>query len=240
MILKGDFNKCYNNTILGEGGHGCLIIPTRPEPQKWWAKHAFLEVQNPNSVFQDNLVEVIAYRHDPLPDNKDIRNNLELEGKPLLMELIQKAKSKRFPVVNGYGAYTVDDPDWTAGADWEPQSIGIKLEINAEVARSWELAATAGNKLSIPLPRKIRESNLNDVSKNRLQALFDTCWTKAEIAARRVAIRKRNEQDEGTAVYITQDKEVRRLHQQANARLEKRAGEVLAGSELTLFYQIMN
>lgn len=239
MILKGDFNQCYNNTILGEDGHGCLIIPTRPEPQKWWAKHEFLEVQNSNSAFRDNLVEVIAYRHDPLPDNQDIANNRELAGDKVLKKLIQLAQDKRFVPSGKVGAYVEGEPVWTAGADWAPPSLGIELKINAEVARSWQLASAAGQKQSIPLPRTIRESSLSSVSKSKLQNLFDACWSREEISIRRAAIQSRTSQPKGSATYNEQDQVVRQLHRQANERLKARAGEVLSGSELTLFHEIV-
>ncbi len=239
MILKGDFNKCYNNTILGDNGHGCLIIPTRPEPQKWWAKHAFLDVQNANSVFRDNLVEVVVYRHDPLPDGSGITNNRELAGQPQMQELIQRASEMVFVPTGDVGAYVSGEPNWSAGADWEPPAIGINITINAEVARSWELPAARSTQKSIPLPRKIRESGLNPVSKSQLQILFDTCWTPQEIADRKDAIQKRNSYSEDSSEFKKLNELVVKLHQQANTRLEERAGEVLAGSEMTLFYEIV-
>jgi hypothetical protein len=240
MILKGDFNHCYNNTVLGEDGHGCLIIPTRAEPQKWWAKHAFLDVQNANSTFRDNLVETIAYRHDPLPQNTNIANNKELADQLVLKKLIEQAQKRNFLPFGKVGAYVQGEPIWTAGADWQPPETGIELKINAEVARSWQLASSANKKQSIPLPRKLRESSLSAVSKKKLQALFDTCWSEKAVSARREAIQIRNKSEEDSTVYNVQDQIVRKLHQQANARLEERAGEALAGSELALFYEIVN
>lgn len=240
MILKGDFNKCTNNTILGEDGHGCLIIPTRAEPRKWWAKHEFLDVQNANSEFSDNLVEVISYRHDPLPGNDRITNNHELAGKAVLGELILQAETKQFAPIGKVGAYVEGEPVWTAGASWQPPSLGIQIEIKAEVARSWQLATASGKQASIPLPRKIRESLLSEVSKSKLQQLFDSCWTRDEVAMRRAAIQVRNNSSEGSTEYRQQDELVRQLHRQANVRLEERAGEVLSGSELAYFLEVID
>lgn len=162
MIVKGDFNRCYNNTILGSDGHGCLIIPTRAEPRKWWAKYKFLDVQNSNSIFCNNLVEVVAYRHDPLPDNKDISHNIELQGDPVLKQMIAASERQEFlpprsvalvdagrmvpgsnvPITGkapDIGAYEFGGETWRPGADWQDPSIGVELLIDAEVARSWAL-----------------------------------------------------------------------------------------------------
>ena len=263
MILKGDFNKCYNNTVVGVNGHGCLIIPTRPEPEKWWAKAEFLEVQNMNSVFCNNLVESIVYRNDPLPDGHSISHNVELAGSPVLAAFLEAVDARDFARAGGLvaglirdsgrfvegvdipftgqkpdsGAYQLDGDIWIAGADWSPPGLGFELQVNAEVARSWQLPVSSST-TPVPLPGIIRESQLSPASLKKLQALFDTCWSAEEVRVRREAIRERNALSDDSPEYRKYQGEVSRLHQQANDRLKKRAGEVLAGSELNRFHEI--
>lgn len=242
MILKGDFNKCYNNTILGEGGHGCLIIPTRAEPRKWWAKHAFLDVQNANSAFANNLVESLIYRHDPLPDNKRITNNVELEKTSLLKRFLEAASDQSFQsladeVGAKVGAYVAGEKAWTPGADWNPLSIGIHLPIQAEVAHS--RVSVSANKPAVRLPKFLLESRLSPVSKTKLQDLYNDCWTPEEIGTRKSLIRQRAKLSKDSEEYKNLQTQVISMHQTAKNRLRDRAGEVLAGSELTLFHEIV-
>ncbi|VGO23145.1 right-handed parallel beta-helix repeat-containing protein [Pontiella sulfatireligans] len=243
MIVKGDFNTCYNNTILGSDGHGCLIIPTRPEPRKWWAKNKFLDVQNLNSVFCSNLVETISYRYDPLPGDQ-VHSNVEFAGLPFKDRLISFGGARSFnpewikELDSNIGAYESGVEPWRAGADWQAPSIGIELSINAEVARGWRLDAPQRAPV-VRLSAKLLNSKLSAVSLNKLQQLYSECWTPKEAATRKTAIRKRGEYEAGSAEYKALHAQVVGLHRAANECLQERAGEVLAGSELTLFYEVM-
>jgi hypothetical protein len=240
MIVKGDFNACYNNTIIGADGHGCLIIPTRPEPRKWWSRTEFLDRQNANSMFCSNLVETIVYRHEPLPETSVFTNNVELAGNGAFEQHLAAPAQRNFRpgtgsplIARGTGAYESSGEYWTPGADWKDPSIGIELAINAEVARSWQIA---GRPPSVRLPKRILESSLSPLSKSKLQSLFDTCWTPEEINNRKKLIeRRRNHPEESEQL----QKEIVELHRQANERLKERAGDVLSGSELTLFLHAM-
>lgn len=126
---------------------------------------------------------------------------------------------------------------WTAGADWKNDPIGIDFVINATPARSWEIAGKS-KKSSIQLPARIRNSNLSKLSKTKLQDLYDDCWTGAEVETRKKLIYQKNQLPDGSAKQKMLQKKVAALHRQVNDRLRERAGEVLAGSELTLFLEI--
>ena len=141
LIIKGDNNKVFNNTILGEGKDGILLIPTRTEPQKWWTPNPLLQIQNVNSLFYNNAVATIGYRHDPLPPSDNLTHNLELTPAQQMQYLMDPAGFDFRPkagsplidagrVVPGYtdgyvgaapdlGAYEFGGKRWTAGADWE-------------------------------------------------------------------------------------------------------------------------
>ncbi|MBK1879899.1 right-handed parallel beta-helix repeat-containing protein [Pelagicoccus mobilis] len=64
VIVKGDLNQVYNNTIFHLTKRGSLVMPTRQEPKKWWTKHEILEVQNRDSNFHNNAADIIAWRND--------------------------------------------------------------------------------------------------------------------------------------------------------------------------------
>jgi hypothetical protein len=130
-------------------------------------------------------------------------------------------------------AYEYGKPSWRAGAlRAAPQDIVLPIE--AEVARSWKLSQSG--QPSVPLPRKFSDSELSDASKNKLQSLYDLCWTPDELDRRRIAIQQRGEP--GSADYGRYHQVVRDLHRKAYQRLVERAAEVLSGSELERFYSI--
>ena len=103
IIVKGDDNKVFNNTVFNVGppataggqarGGNALLIPTRAEPKKPWRfQHPLLEVQNANSLYLNNAVGNIGWRKDPLPKSERITNNLELGGKSILAWLVDPGK----------------------------------------------------------------------------------------------------------------------------------------------------
>lgn len=93
MIVKGDFNQVYNNTIFHITEAGSLIMPVREEPKKWWTRNEILKQQNKNSIFINNTADIIAWRNKiKTPDI--FKNNL------FLLELTQRqlknAKPSKF------------------------------------------------------------------------------------------------------------------------------------------------
>lgn len=233
MILKGEDNECYNNTIIGSNGHGCLIIPTRAEPRKWWSKTEFLDRQNTRSAFRSNLVETITYRYEPLPQNRKIAGNMESRTVGQLLKNPAKRDFRPLTPIHA-GAYEYGKPAWKAGADWKDEPIGIDFIINAAPARSWEIESQPKD-ISIPLPARIKNSNLSDLSKSKLQELYDDCWTTREIKTRKKLIYEKNQLPNGSSEQKALQTKVVDLHRLAGDRLRERAGNVLAGSELKLF-----
>ncbi|MHC4982593.1 MAG: right-handed parallel beta-helix repeat-containing protein [Planctomycetota bacterium] len=139
IIVKGDDNLVYNNTLLGPGQSGVLLIPTRPEPKKWWTRHPTLELQNRNSYFCNNLLTSVAYRLKPLPDGRKISHNRWAAARQIARLLVdipnedfRPRKTSRLidagrRVPNAPDEFKGDAPDigayeygedWRPGADW--------------------------------------------------------------------------------------------------------------------------
>ena len=267
IIVKGDDNLVYNNTVIGTGGHGSLIIPTREEPKKWWTPHEILPIQNLHSRFFNNYSGSIAYRHKPLPQNEGISHNLTVaDGGPFEQSLVDvrpeamatdefdprpRAGSKLIDAgiaVEGItddfakgtpdvGAYQHDRPVWQPGPSWRAPA-DIVFEIEAEVARSHALSQPAARQ-SITLPSKLRQADLSDAALRKLQLLYDKCWTDDELARRREAIRNRVKHPEESPEYQAQHARVVELHQAATKRLVEKAPTILSESELKIFQSVM-
>jgi len=236
MILKGEDNQCFNNTIIGSDGHGCLIIPTRPEPRKWWSKTEFLDRQNTRSAFHNNLVESIAYRHEPL-EAEGVRNNLETKDGAAFAKLLVDPDQRDFrPRKDSLraGAYAYGEKPWRPGADWTDKPIDIEFIINTEVARAGH-RETGRGKIVVRLPARLLDSNLSELSKNKLQVLYNDCWTAKKVETRQRLIQQKNQLPESARERTALQKQIVALHRAAGDRLKERAGEVLAGSEHTIF-----
>ena len=141
IIMKGDNNRVFNNTLVGPSRAGALLIPTRREPEKWWTRDPILDVQNANSLFCNNLVVDIEYRRNPLPESDRISHNIltKEDGVASLLVSVEKHdyRPKKGSIVidagraiknasGGHrgaapdvGAYEYGGENWQAGADWK-------------------------------------------------------------------------------------------------------------------------
>jgi hypothetical protein len=269
IIVKGDDNMVYHNSILGIDGHGALMIPTRQEPEKWWTRHEILPIQNLHSRFFNNYSEAVVYRYDPIPQNVGITHNFvsDSEGKspettlveinPMALETGEfdpRPRPNAFlvdagAIVEGLtddyngaapdaGAYEHGEPMWRPGPTWTAPE-DLVLEIEAEVARSHALTHPAARQ-SIPLPEKLRRSDLSEASIEKLQVLYDTCWTDEELKRRGMAIRSRQRYPESTPGYRDHHAIVVELHRTATRRLLEKAPTVLSQSDLERFLRLMS
>ncbi len=83
IIVKGDFNRVDNNTVLYIGTRGrpgaFLNMPTRPEPRKPWRKQfPLLEVQNSHSEIFNNAARTCyanRSRQTPFPAGANFADN---------------------------------------------------------------------------------------------------------------------------------------------------------------------
>ena len=92
IIVKGDFNKVYNNTALYIGTKARLgnhiAMPVRPEPVKPWRRqHPLLQVQNANSEVFNNAARTIVGdqgRRTPFPPGRNLADNYSGEALKLV------------------------------------------------------------------------------------------------------------------------------------------------------------
>jgi len=82
IIVKGDFNRIYNNTVLDIGRPGqdgnYINIHTRSEPKKPWRKQfPLLERQNAHSEVYNNLAKNITgfNNGEPFPEGPNVSHN---------------------------------------------------------------------------------------------------------------------------------------------------------------------
>ncbi|MFQ5808064.1 MAG: right-handed parallel beta-helix repeat-containing protein [Armatimonadota bacterium] len=82
IIVKGDHNKVYNNTVLdigtAEQTGNYISLHTAPEPKKPWRKQfPLLPVQNANSEIFNNAALTITSnaRGAPFPEGENLHNN---------------------------------------------------------------------------------------------------------------------------------------------------------------------
>ncbi len=91
IIVKGDFNKVYNNTVFNIGTDSnpgnYINLPTASEPYKWWRdQHQLLDVQNANSTIYNNAAFTITSdnKGTAFPPGDNLANNYC--GKDLRLE----------------------------------------------------------------------------------------------------------------------------------------------------------
>ena len=85
MIMKGNQNKVYHNTVLVDPeaarATAGIIIAKRAEPQKWWTRHPTLPVQNEDTLVFNNAAYLIADRGGtPIPESDRVSHNVILHG----------------------------------------------------------------------------------------------------------------------------------------------------------------
>ena len=268
IIVKGDDNLVYQNTIIGTDGRSVLLIPTRQEPEKWWTPHPILPVQNLHSRFFNNYSEVVTYRHDPIPQNLEITHNFVADSEDNAFEstlldatsaalesgefdprprsssslvdagiIIEGVTDEYVGAAPDVGAYESGQPVWRPGPSWTTP-YDHELEIDAEVARADHLAHPGAGS-SVPLPMKLRSSDLSEDALRKLQLLYDSCWTDEETQRRQSAIRSRESSPESSPAYDAHHAIVAELHQALTQRLIEKGPTVLTEEDLVLFQRIM-
>ena len=97
IIVKGDFNKVYNNTVFDIGTEAVpgnyINLHTAPEPYKWWREqYPLLSEQNANSTIYNNAALNITSDNNgtPFPPGDNLANNYY--GQDLKLEDIENLK----------------------------------------------------------------------------------------------------------------------------------------------------
>ena len=249
LIIKGDHNKTFNNTCYGEEGKCYLHIPTRPEPKKWWTRHATLEVQNPNSLFYNNVAGNIVFRGKARPPKDHMQNNLELNPKGLKNVFVDPEKWDFRPcegsplidagrvipgITDGYkgkapdiGGYEFGGEFWKPGTTWQDDMAAPTLALKLEPRRRCG---------GVPMPRsRFEKAGLSEDAINRLHDLYDAFWTPERKEKRGEGISKRGQFEKGSDGWKQHHKVVADLHTQAWQELKRRGGGILTPEEKALF-----
>ena len=84
IIVKGEHNRVYNNTVLNIGGEkttgNYISLHRAPEPKKWWRKqYPLLKVQNANSMIFNNAALTITgdARGKAFPQSENVGSNCQ-------------------------------------------------------------------------------------------------------------------------------------------------------------------
>ncbi|OPZ16546.1 MAG: hypothetical protein BWZ10_01405 [candidate division BRC1 bacterium ADurb.BinA364] len=262
MIVKGDFNAVFNNTVLtppqADFRTGSLTIPKEPEPKKWWTLVPTLESQNDRSIVMNNASWLLADReHRPIAESDLVSHNFTFSAdaspESLLVRANQAALDRNeadfrprpdSPLagagrpVPGHealagagkpsiGAFEPGDAPWRPGADWAMPDDRVRFVVQLEQPEynTQEIPRKPG---SVALPRTLLESGLDRQTLIRLQAIYDELWSEEDLKARREAIRRRSEAEEGSEDWRRQDEIVKILHGKAMEKFEPAMKQALA------------
>ena len=149
IIVKGDRNRVYNNTVLGSGKYD-ILMRRRSEPEKPWRKQwPLLPVQHEHSECHNNIARYIsssdhgAERIEPLncpnkcnctgedpmladPANLDFRPR---DGSPVIGagRVIEGISDGYIGVAPDIGAYEHGGNRWVPGVDWSQEEIEKRM-----------------------------------------------------------------------------------------------------------------
>jgi hypothetical protein len=139
IIVKGDRNRIYNNTVFDISSENEIMMPTFPEPVKVWRKqYDLLQQQNATSEIFNNAGRIIGDRKGarfPASDrcNHNYDSNPKLSAPDKMdfrpargSQLIDSGRE--VPGMTGgfkgkapdIGAYEQGGDFWIPGADWTP------------------------------------------------------------------------------------------------------------------------
>ena len=146
IIVKGEDNLVYNNTILGEVKNP-IMLPQQAEPYKQWAvKWPRFANQNRWTRAFNNITPKISSRKEELEEDENINNNFLYKGSVPLVN-IEKRDFRPQPgsplentgilpsflsfaysgLAPDMGAYESDADYWVPGADWDLDHSWLKL-----------------------------------------------------------------------------------------------------------------
>jgi hypothetical protein len=142
IIVKGDRNGVYNNTVLGSGRFD-VLLRRQPEPKKPWRKQwPLLKVQNANTECFNNVGRKISSSHRRLQPLGGKHGNNYIGATPMLVDpskldfrphegspLVDAGRTIE-GITDGYkgkapdiGAYEYGGENWKPGVDWPPEDV---------------------------------------------------------------------------------------------------------------------
>jgi hypothetical protein len=265
MIIKGNHNKVYHNTVLvdpeSNGSTASIVIPKRAEPQKWWTRNPTLPVQNEDTLVFNNASYSIADRGGtPIPASDRVSHNVILSGdarstfrdareasladgtfdlRPLAGSSLIDA-GRLAPEASD--AYHGNAPD--AGA-YESQGerwiAGAKwLEEPTGIQLVVRLEPPLPHP-SIPLPGRLQESDISRKGLGKLQELYDQLWAEDDRASNRAkAIALRERYPENSSERAEHHATVAQLHREVWLMLRDRGRTVLGDEDRAAYDKAVN
>jgi len=264
MIMKGNLNKVYHNTVLvdPQAAHAAasIIISKRAEPQKWWTRNPTLPVQNEDTLVFNNAAYLIADRGGtPTPAGDRVSHNVVLHGgfQGVFVNASQEALTngtfdlrpapssplidagRQVPdITNDYRGKAPDVGAYEAGGKrWVAGADWQDDPIDVRLVVRLEPPRTHH---SIPLPKRLYENGISARGLRKLQGLYDQLWAENDRAsARAKAIALRERYPENSPERKEHHAIVAKLHREVWLLLRDRGSEVLIGEDRAAFAKSM-
>jgi len=264
MIMKGNLNKVYHNTVLVDPesarSTASIVIPKRAEPKKWWTRHPTLPVQNEDTLVFNNAAHLIADRGGtPIFASDNVSHNAILPrslrgvfadaGKEALASgTFDLRPAPSSPLIDAgrlmpgitdeYRGKAPDAGAYESGGErWIAGADWQDEPLGVQMVVRLESPRTHH---SIPLPNGLFESGISAKGLRSLQKLYDELWTENDrVAARRKAIALRERHPENSPEAKEHHAIVAKLHREVWLLLRERGSEVLSDKDLATFKKTM-
>lgn len=258
FIMKGNHNKCYNNTVLVDPSSptatGSIVMAKRPEPKKWWTRYETLKVQNVDSLVCNNASYLVGGRSGALPETDKVFANATLpkdlstvfvnaspealragafdlrprEGSPLI------DAGRQVPGVTG--AFVGKAPDAGAyefgGENWRAGADWKPAPVPWTMIVELEPARIG----DFDLPLKLRNARISRAGLRKLALLQHELWQEDNVIQKRHAlISKRAKFDKDSEDWRRLTREIGRFHGQITAGMKERGPALLEGDERFAF-----
>ena len=264
MIIKGNQNKVYHNTVLvdPQDAHATasIVIPKRAEPQKWWTPNPTLPVQNEDTLVFNNASYLISDRGGtPAPASDRVSHNVILprDLRGVFAGVSDEAlASGTFDLRPAPGSPLIDAgrlvpgitqdchgkaPDvgaYEAGGErWVAGADWQDESIGVQMVVRLEPPRMHG---SIPLPTRLYESGISANGLRALQTLYDQLWAEDDRAsARAKAIALRERYPENSPQREEHHAIVAKLHREVWLLLRDRGSQALGDEDRAAFEKTM-
>ena len=263
MIIKGNQNRVYRNTILvdlqAKHATASIVIPKRAEPKKWWTRHPTLPVQNEDTLVFNNAAHLISDRgNTPIPASDRVSHNVILPRDLLSVfasASVEALASGTFDLRPAPGSPLIDAghhvpgitreyhgraPDVGAyeagGVHWVAGADWQDEPIGVQLVVRLEPPRTH----SVPLPMPLHKSGISAKGLRRLQRFYDELWAEDDRAStRKKAIALRERYPENSPERDEHHAIVAKLHREVWLLLRDRGSEVLGAEDRAAFEKTM-
>ncbi len=267
MIMKGNENKVYNNTVFvdpsSKHSSGSLIIPKRPEPKKWWTRHKTLQVQNENTLVCNNAAFALSDRRNSGVAGTSLVSHNVTSGKfaaAMFKNVSDGALTKSaFDFRPRVGSPLIDAgrvipglveefegkaPDAGAyefgGENWRAGADWQDEPCGVELVVGLEPPGKHGPGRNIPMPKKIYKCGISEEGIIKLQTLYAELWARdgrGEIRSQ--AIQQRQQHKKDSPEWQRHHAVVARLHRDLWHELRDKGATTLTGADRAAFSKAM-